>query len=98
MMNKNIRSIAVKFIFGAITLASMPLFAQQTAQIRSILNNFKSYRYSDVFLFKLDDVAVAAINPLLGVPEPKINSAANRSKKRLFKKLLMMVKQSWLKL
>ena len=82
MMNKNIRSIAVKFIFGAITLASMPLFAQQTAQIRSILNNFKSYRYSDVFLFKLDDAAVTAINPLLGVPEPKINTAANRSKKK----------------
>lgn len=56
--------------------------AQQTAQIRSILGKFKSYRYSNVFIFQVDDGTVSAINPLLGVPEPKMNAAANRSKKK----------------
>ena len=60
----------------------MQIQAQQTAQIRSILGKFKSYRYSNVFLFQLDDGAVSLINPLLGVPEPKMNAAANRSKKK----------------
>jgi hypothetical protein len=58
------------------------LQAQQTAQIRSILGKFKSYRYSNVFLFQVDDGTVSAINPILGVPEPKMNAAANRSKKK----------------
>lgn len=63
-------------------LFSVSAFGQRTAQLRSILNNFKSYRYSNIFLFKLDDASVSAINPLLGTPEPKISSAANRSKKK----------------
>jgi hypothetical protein len=61
---------------------TVELQAQQTAQIRSILGKFKSYRYSNVFLFQVDDQTVSAINPLLGVPEPKMNSAATRSKKK----------------
>jgi len=63
-------------------LFSVSAFGQRTAQLRSILNNFKSYRYSNIFLFKLDDASVSAINPLLGTPEPKIGAAANRSKKK----------------
>jgi hypothetical protein len=35
-----------------------------------------------VFLFQVDDGTVSAINPLLGVPEPKMNAAATRSKKK----------------
>ena len=62
--------------------AAVQMQAQQTAQIRSILGKFKSYRYSNVFLFQVDDPTVTAINPLLGVPEPKANAAANRSKKK----------------
>jgi hypothetical protein len=63
-------------------ITAVQLQAQQTAQIRSILGKFKSYRYSNVFLFQVDDGTVSAINPLLGVPEPKMNAAANRSKKK----------------
>jgi hypothetical protein len=63
-------------------LLSVSAFGQRTAQLRSILQNFKSYRYSNVFLFKLDDASVSAINPLLGTAEPKMNPAANRSKKK----------------
>lgn len=63
-------------------LFSVSAFGQRTAQLRSILQNFKSYRYSNIFLFKLDDASVNAINPLLGTAEPKINPAANRSKKK----------------
>ncbi|MBK9248607.1 MAG: hypothetical protein IPM69_10950 [Ignavibacteria bacterium] len=63
-------------------LFSVSAFGQRTAQLRSILNNFKSYRYSNIFLYKLDDASVSAINPLLGTPEPKISAAANRSKKK----------------
>jgi len=63
-------------------VTAVHLQAQQTAQIRSILGKFKSYRYSNVFLFQVDDGTVSAINPLLGVPEPKMNAAANRSKKK----------------
>jgi hypothetical protein len=81
MRAKHIRSFVAAMIAGTF-LAALPAGAQQTAQIRSILGNFKSYRYSNVFLFKLDDAAVTAINPLLGTPEPKMNAAANRSKKK----------------
>jgi hypothetical protein len=63
-------------------ITAVQLQAQQTAQIRSILGKFKSYRYSNVFLFQVDDGTVSAINPILGVPEPKMNAAANRSKKK----------------
>ncbi len=63
-------------------LISVSAFGQRTAQLRSILQNFKSYRYSNIFLFKLDDASVSAINPLLGIPEPKMNPAANRSRKK----------------
>jgi hypothetical protein len=63
-------------------ITAVQLQAQQTAQIRSILGKFKSYRYSNVFLFQVDDGTVSAINPLLGVPEPKMNAAANRTKKK----------------
>lgn len=63
-------------------LLSVSAFGQRTAQLRSILNNFKSYRYSNIYLFKLDDGSVSAINPLLGTAEPKMNPAANRSKKK----------------
>ncbi|MBI3258220.1 MAG: hypothetical protein HYZ54_01875 [Ignavibacteriae bacterium] len=63
-------------------LFSVSAFGQRTAQLRSILQNFKSYRYSNIFLFKLDDASVNAINPLLGTTEPKMNPAANRSKKK----------------
>jgi hypothetical protein len=65
-----------------VVITVVQLQAQQTAQIRSILGKFKSYRYSNVFLFQVDDGTVSAINPLLGVPEPKMNAAATRSKKK----------------
>jgi hypothetical protein len=65
-----------------LVITAVQLQSQQTAQIRSILGKFKSYRYSNVFLFQVDDGTVSAINPLLGVPEPKMNAAANRSKKK----------------
>jgi len=65
-----------------VVITAVQLQAQQTAQIRSILGKFKSYRYSNVFLFQVDDGTVSAINPLLGVPEPKMNAAATRSKKK----------------
>lgn len=63
-------------------LLSVSAFGQRTAQMRSILNNFRSYRYSNIFLFQLDNGSVTAINPILGIPEPKINPAANRSRKK----------------
>ena len=65
-----------------LVITAVQLQSQQTAQLRSILGKFKSYRYSNVFIFQVDDGTVSAINPLLGVPEPKMNAAANRSKKK----------------
>jgi hypothetical protein len=74
--------MAVLPLLLMMVITAVQLQAQQTAQIRSILGKFKSYRYSNVFLFQVDDGTVSAINPLLGVPEPKMNAAANRSKKK----------------
>jgi hypothetical protein len=82
MSSRFVRPLAVLPLLFMMVITAVQLQAQQTAQIRSILGKFKSYRYSNVFLFQVDDGTVSAINPLLGVPEPKMNAAANRSKKK----------------
>ena len=82
MSSRFVRPMAVLPLLLMMVITAVQLQAQQTAQIRSILGKFKSYRYSNVFLFQVDDGTVSAINPLLGVPEPKMNAAANRSKKK----------------
>ncbi|MBM4173181.1 MAG: hypothetical protein FJ212_02355 [Ignavibacteria bacterium] len=82
MSSRFVRPMAVLPMLCLMVFAAVQMQAQQTAQIRSILGKFKSYRYSNVFLFQVDDPTVTAINPLLGVPEPKANAAANRSKKK----------------
>jgi len=82
MSSRFVRPMTVLPLLVMMVITAVQLQAQQTAQIRSILGKFKSYRYSNVFLFQVDDGTVSAINPLLGVPEPKMNAAANRSKKK----------------
>ncbi|MCE2754766.1 MAG: hypothetical protein LW818_02035 [Ignavibacteriae bacterium] len=82
MSSRFVRPMTVLPLLIMMVITAVQLQAQQTAQIRSILGKFKSYRYSNVFLFQVDDGTVSAINPLLGVPEPKMNAAANRSKKK----------------
>ena len=82
MSSRFFRPLVVLPLLLIMVTNTVELQAQQTAQIRSILGKFKSYRYSNVFLFQVDDGTVSAINPLLGVPEPKMNSAATRSKKK----------------
>ena len=82
MSSRFVRPMSVLPLLIMMVITAVQLQAQQTAQIRSILGKFKSYRYSNVFLFQVDDGTVSAINPLLGVPEPKMNAAANRSKKK----------------
>jgi len=82
MSSRFVRPLIVLPLLLLVVITAVQLQAQQTAQIRSILGKFKSYRYSNVFLFQVDDGTVSAINPLLGVPEPKMNAAANRSKKK----------------
>jgi hypothetical protein len=82
MSSRFFRPLVVLPLLLIMVTNTVELQAQQTAQIRSILGKFKSYRYSNVFLFQVDDQTVSAINPLLGVPEPKMNSAATRSKKK----------------
>ena len=82
MSSRFVRPMTVLPLLIMMVITVVQLQAQQTAQIRSILGKFKSYRYSNVFLFQVDDGTVSAINPLLGVPEPKMNAAANRSKKK----------------
>lgn len=82
MSSRFVRPMTVLPLLFMMVITAVQLQAQQTAQIRSILGKFKSYRYSNVFLFQVDDGTVSAINPLLGVPEPKMNAAANRSKKK----------------
>ncbi len=82
MSSRFVRPMTVLPLLFMLVITVVQLQAQQTAQIRSILGKFKSYRYSNVFLFQVDDGTVSAINPLLGVPEPKMNAAATRSKKK----------------
>ncbi|MEN9828979.1 MAG: hypothetical protein RJA11_1595, partial [Bacteroidota bacterium] len=82
MSSRFVRPMTVLPLLFMLVITAVQLQSQQTAQIRSILGKFKSYRYSNVFLFQVDDGTVSAINPLLGVPEPKMNAAANRSKKK----------------
>jgi hypothetical protein len=82
MSSRFVRPMTVLPLLIMMVITAVQLQAQQTAQIRSILGKFKSYRYSNVFLFQVDDGTVSAINPILGVPEPKMNAAANRSKKK----------------
>ncbi len=82
MSSRFVRPMTVLPLLFMLVITAVQLHSQQTAQIRSILGKFKSYRYSNVFLFQVDDGTVSAINPLLGVPEPKMNAAANRSKKK----------------
>ena len=82
MSSRFVRPMTVLPLLIMMVITVVQLQAQQTAQIRSILGKFKSYRYSNVFLFQVDDGTVSAINPILGVPEPKMNAAANRSKKK----------------
>ncbi|MGA1250071.1 MAG: hypothetical protein ACO3YM_06265, partial [Candidatus Kapaibacteriota bacterium] len=80
MSSRFVRPMAILPIFCLMVISAVQLPAQQTAQIRSILGKFKSYRYSNVFLFQVDDATITAINPILGVPEPTMNAAAKRSK------------------
>ena len=82
MSSRFVRPMTVLPLLFMLVITAVQLQSQQTAQIQSILGKFKSYRYSNVFLFQVDDGTVSAINPLLGVPEPKMNAAANRSKKK----------------
>jgi len=82
MSSRFVKPLTVLPLLFMVVITAVQLQAQQTAQIRSILGKFKSYRYSNVFLFQVDDGTVSAINPLLGVPEPKMNAAATRSKKK----------------
>ncbi|MFN4916954.1 MAG: hypothetical protein ACK5HH_05835 [Ignavibacteria bacterium] len=82
MSSRFVKPMTVLPLLFMVVITVVQLQAQQTAQIRSILGKFKSYRYSNVFLFQVDDGTVSAINPLLGVPEPKMNAAATRSKKK----------------
>ncbi|MFZ9977319.1 MAG: hypothetical protein ACO3GR_04415 [Candidatus Kapaibacteriota bacterium] len=82
MSSRFVKPLTVLPLLFMVAITAVQLQAQQTAQIRSILGKFKSYRYSNVFLFQVDDGTVSAINPLLGVPEPKMNAAATRSKKK----------------
>lgn len=82
MSSRFVRPMTVLPLLFMLVITAVQLQSQQTAQLRSILGKFKSYRYSNVFIFQVDDGTVSAINPLLGVPEPKMNAAANRSKKK----------------
>ena len=82
MSSRCVRPMTVLPLLFMLVITAVQLQSQQTAQLRSILGKFKSYRYSNVFIFQVDDGTVSAINPLLGVPEPKMNAAANRSKKK----------------
>ncbi len=65
-----------------VAIAAVTADAQQNAQVNSILDKFKNYRYGLISVFRVEDDAVSKLNIVLGPPEPVIPEEAKQCRSK----------------